>query len=126
MKHLLLIGVLTTFISASAQSLSKKLTQYTWVGTSGKLKVYMNFEEGWSGASSGATIAWSNLYPECLASSTYSVVGNSISTKWLSNTCGSSGTNNTFTFNEKSATPMISVTINGGEQKYYASLKTKP
>lgn len=111
--------------SGSSQTLAKKLTKHTWVANSGSVKVYMNFEELFDGASQGTMIVWSNVNA-CVSSYTYKVDGNSVSSKFVSNSCGSGGGNMTFNLDEKSATPMIYVTVNGLIQKYYASLKTKP
>ena len=123
MKNLLLIGIVFTFFSVSGQTLSKKLTNYTWVATAGAVKASINFEEGYDGATWGGMVIWTNV-TDCLASFTYDVIGNSISTKFVQNTCGNTGGNNTFTYNESSNS--ISLTYNGKNQTYYAQTKTKP
>ncbi len=116
MKHLLLIGIMTAFISVSAQSITERLIKSTYVAAVGNIKVYMNFDEY------GKIKAWSNLYPDCIAVYTYSVSGNNISTTWKSNSCGSAGSNMNFIFNDKSATSVFSPS-NDPNTKYWASAK---
>ena len=113
MKHLLLIGIMTVFTSAFAQNkpeltevqkLAIKLSKYTYVATVGNVKAYVNF-------SKMATMkAWSNLYPDCISLSSWSADSNNIyniSTTWISNTCGSTGSDMNIVFDNKSATPVF-------------------
>ena len=113
MKHLLLLGILAAFFSATAQKevaltetqkLAIKLSKYTYVATVGNIKAYVNF-------SKNTTMrAWSNLYPDCISLSSWSPGSNNIyniSTTWISNTCGSRGSDMNIIFDNKSATPMF-------------------
>jgi hypothetical protein len=114
------IALLIAFSSwrVFGQHYSTKLSEHTWIGTVGNLKVYLNFDVN------GNMKAWSNLYPDCIAYSTYScsVFSNNITTTWVSNSCGSSGTNSVFVYDEKSATPVIYLSTDSN-MKYWASKK---
>jgi hypothetical protein len=116
MKILLSFGFVLMLFSVSAQTVSEKLKKSTFICSAGNVKVYMNFDKY------GYAKSWSNLYPECIAVYEYSVSGNNISTTWMSNSCGSTGTNQTFIFDEKSATPMF-YGSNDSNMKFWASAK---
>ena len=104
---------MSAFISAYAQKepaltdvqkLAIKLSKYTYVATVGNIKAYVNFSK------TTTMRAWSNLYPDCISLSSWSPDSNNIyniSTTWVSNSCGSTGSNNTIIFDNESATPVF-------------------
>jgi hypothetical protein len=123
MKNLYLLVFISFLGQASAQSLSNKLDDYTWVANSGSITAYINFESIYDGASSGGMVIWTN-FNSCMSSYTYNVSANTILAKFLKNSCGSTSSNQSFTYD--SSTNSISMYMNGNKQTYYAKSKRKP
>ena len=123
MKYLYLILFVLLFGNTYGQSLSSKLDDYTWVATAGSVTAYINFEAIYDGATSGALVIWTNVNG-CMSSYTYDVSGNGIQAKFYQNSCGSSASNTSFTYDSSSNS--ISMSMNGRIQTYYAKTKKKP